>query len=174
MKRVEIWETSDGKRFDSEEAAASYEAAIAQRDALHKLFDDYSIDDAVDFIMNHFPEIKAIMEPAPRWGDVGDAIGLALHKLDHPSQSAISMGSDLDRAVARLRAVMAVLEGFGFKFTGAAESPMPVKDDPRPANCRFRLMDEGKEYPRSRCNGCGRSITTGLGRRCHLEEQAAT
>jgi hypothetical protein len=39
--------------------------------------------------------------------------------------------------------------------------------DPRPINCRFRLVDEGKAYPRSSCTGCGRTITTGLGRSCH-------
>jgi len=36
----------------------------------------------------------------------------------------------------------------------------------RPANCRFRLHDEGKPYPRSSCTACGKSITTGLGKQC--------
>lgn len=36
---------------------------------------------------------------------------------------------------------------------------LPVPDpapsvDHRPSNCRFRLRDEGKAYPRSGCNGC--------------------
>lgn len=26
--------------------------------------------------------------------------------------------------------------------------------DPRPANCKFRLMDEGKPYPKSGCEAC--------------------
>ena len=41
--------------------------------------------------------------------------------------------------------------------------------DYRPANCRFRLREEGKNYPRSSCAACGRTITTGLGTRCHRE-----
>lgn len=41
--------------------------------------------------------------------------------------------------------------------------------DYRPANCRFRLQEEGKNYPRSSCAACGRTITTGLGIRCHRE-----
>lgn len=39
--------------------------------------------------------------------------------------------------------------------------------DPRPADCRFRLQDEGKAYPRSSCTACRRSVTQGLGKRCH-------
>jgi len=39
--------------------------------------------------------------------------------------------------------------------------------DARPVDCRFRLQDEGKPYPRSSCSGCGRTITTGLGKSCH-------
>lgn len=40
--------------------------------------------------------------------------------------------------------------------------------DTRPANCRHRLQDEGKAYPRSSCSHCGKTITTGLGRACTL------
>lgn len=36
----------------------------------------------------------------------------------------------------------------------------------RPANCRFRLQDEGKPYPRSACQACGAKVTTGLGKSC--------
>lgn len=46
------------------------------------------------------------------------------------------------------------------------------KPDIRPIDCRFRLQDEGKGYPRSSCSACGRTITTGLGRRCYLETEA--
>lgn len=42
-----------------------------------------------------------------------------------------------------------------------------MTDDPRPANCRFRLQDEGKPYPRSSCQACGASIMTGLGKSCN-------
>lgn len=35
--------------------------------------------------------------------------------------------------------------------------------DARPANCRFRLKDEGKSYPKSGCVACGKTIMTGLG-----------
>lgn len=38
--------------------------------------------------------------------------------------------------------------------------------DTRPAECRFRLQDEGKAYPKSSCTACGRGIATGLGRSC--------
>lgn len=38
--------------------------------------------------------------------------------------------------------------------------------DNRPAQCRFRLQDEGKGYPRSSCSACGKTITTGLGTHC--------
>lgn len=38
--------------------------------------------------------------------------------------------------------------------------------DNRPTNCRFRLMDEGKTYPRSMCNACGKTIMSGLGKEC--------
>jgi phosphoribosyl-ATP pyrophosphohydrolase len=41
-------------------------------------------------------------------------------------------------------------------------------NDPRPENCRFRLQANGKTYPRSSCTACGKTITTGLGRECHL------
>ena len=37
--------------------------------------------------------------------------------------------------------------------------------DIRPANCRFRLQDEGKPYPRSGCSACGATVTT-LGNKC--------
>lgn len=40
--------------------------------------------------------------------------------------------------------------------------------DTRPTNCRFRLQDEGKVYPRSSCNACGRNILTGLGNKCNV------
>lgn len=39
--------------------------------------------------------------------------------------------------------------------------------DRRPQGCRFRLQDEGKAYPRSSCQACGRSIATGLGNKCN-------
>lgn len=47
------------------------------------------------------------------------------------------------------------------------ETPVsePVVDH-RPVNCRFRLQDEGKPYPRSGCASCGATVTTGLGRVC--------
>lgn len=42
----------------------------------------------------------------------------------------------------------------------------PMTADPRPSNCRFRLADEGKAYPKSSCTACGKGIATGLGRHC--------
>lgn len=43
-----------------------------------------------------------------------------------------------------------------------------VPTDPRPANCRFRLKDEGKPHGRSSCSACGKSVFTGLGNSCRL------
>lgn len=40
--------------------------------------------------------------------------------------------------------------------------------DTRPANCRHRLQDEGKAYPRSSCTHCGKSVMNGLGVACTL------
>ena len=40
--------------------------------------------------------------------------------------------------------------------------------DNRPNNCRFRLRDEGKAYPKSRCFACGKGVTTGLGESCGM------
>lgn len=42
---------------------------------------------------------------------------------------------------------------------------MTVVIDFRPANCRFRLRDEGFAYPRSSCAACDRDIST-LGTQC--------
>jgi hypothetical protein len=38
--------------------------------------------------------------------------------------------------------------------------------DTRPENCRHRLQDENKPYPRSGCAACGKTVMTGLGREC--------
>lgn len=43
--------------------------------------------------------------------------------------------------------------------------------DRRPTNCRFRLKEEGKGYPRSSCQGCGKGIMTGLGKSCSYTQQ---
>jgi len=48
-----------------------------------------------------------------------------------------------------------------------------VSEDVRPQNCRYRLRDEGKPYPRSFCDGCNRGILTGLGRDCPVEKAEA-
>lgn len=40
--------------------------------------------------------------------------------------------------------------------------------DLRPKDCRFRLQDEGKGYPRSACTACGKTIMTGLGKECTI------
>lgn len=44
--------------------------------------------------------------------------------------------------------------------------------DTRPANCRFRLQEEGKPYPRSSCEACHKTITTGLGTHCTVASGA--
>lgn len=43
--------------------------------------------------------------------------------------------------------------------------------DLRPKDCRFRLQEEGKRYPRSGCEACGRTILSGLGNRCHHDQK---
>lgn len=45
--------------------------------------------------------------------------------------------------------------------------------DPRPRHCRFRLEEEGKPYPRSSCDACGRSVLAGLGKSCAMLPDAA-
>ena len=45
--------------------------------------------------------------------------------------------------------------------------------DTRPTSCRFRLRDEGKLYPRGRCDGCRRTIFTGLKPSCPATEGGA-
>ncbi|AMO44242.1 hypothetical protein DSS3P8_184 [Roseobacter phage DSS3P8] len=44
---------------------------------------------------------------------------------------------------------------------GEIEQYGPVADT-RPANCRERLREEGKSYPRSGCGVCGTNLRTGL------------
>lgn len=39
--------------------------------------------------------------------------------------------------------------------------------DIRPTNCRFRLEEEGKSYPKSSCQACGATIIN-LGKSCPL------
>lgn len=64
----------------------------------------------------------------------------------------------------QLRTIVNTLHGLAAPEAGI---PAPVQqDDSRPLNCRFRLMDEGKPYPRSRCGGCQRTIMSGLGAKC--------
>lgn len=46
--------------------------------------------------------------------------------------------------------------------------------DLRPKDCRFRLRDENKPYPKSSCGACGKTITTGLRTRCTATPEAAT
>lgn len=50
----------------------------------------------------------------------------------------------------------------------AYQQAVASEADQRPANCRHRLQDEGKSYPRSSCAGCGKNIITGLGRTCQF------
>lgn len=47
-----------------------------------------------------------------------------------------------------------------------------MQGDHRPANCRFRLQDEGKPHPRSSCQHCGRSVVSGLGTKCQYDIDA--
>lgn len=42
--------------------------------------------------------------------------------------------------------------------------------DNRPTNCRERLREEGKPYPRSSCQGCGGSIRNGITSNCPGKE----
>lgn len=58
----------------------------------------------------------------------------------------------------------------------ATEDSADAKErtDLRPTNCRFRLQDEGKAFPKSSCQGCGKSITSGLGRECTVGHPPAS
>lgn len=41
-------------------------------------------------------------------------------------------------------------------------------NETRPLNCRFRLQEEGKAYPKSGCQACGKTVMTGLGNKCSV------
>lgn len=47
-------------------------------------------------------------------------------------------------------------------------------NDTRPQKCRFRLRDEGKPYPKSSCQSCGKGIFTGMGSVCATPAVAAS
>jgi hypothetical protein len=59
-----------------------------------------------------------------------------------------------------------LLEGIREAIGKAKAAGMP-KEDTRPANCRFRLRDEGKPYPRTGCMVCQRGL--GLMEHCPKE-----
>jgi hypothetical protein len=42
--------------------------------------------------------------------------------------------------------------------------------DTRPAECRNRLRDEGKAYPRSGCVSCKATVVTGFGKSCERDK----
>lgn len=132
-KRVDRWESEDGRFWDTEEEALAHEDKRDRERRLERLLEEEGPDDAVAFILEYWDEIKAIMEPAPRWSDVGDAIGLTLHKIDVPTAAAIGFGPELDLAIKRITGVMAVLEGFGFKFEKVAGKPVAVRGTARDA-----------------------------------------
>lgn len=60
-------------------------------------------------------------------------------------------------------------ECFGSDVSSRTLSAHNSSIDNRPSNCRFRLKDEGKGYPKSGCQACGKNIMTGLGKECHYE-----
>lgn len=80
--------------------------------------------------------------------------------------------SQVDRAVgeaveaASNEEVACVLAQWMAILLAPERTPENGVTDPRPMNCRFRLQDEGKAYPRSACEACGKTITTGLGNSC--------
>jgi NTP pyrophosphatase (non-canonical NTP hydrolase) len=45
-------------------------------------------------------------------------------------------------------------------------------EDARPSHCHFRLAEEGKSFPKSACEACGRTIATGLGKVCSFMHSA--
>jgi len=44
-----------------------------------------------------------------------------------------------------------------------------TKVETRPDNCRHRLQEEGKSYPRSSCRACGKTVASGLGTKCEFD-----
>jgi hypothetical protein len=56
------------------------------------------------------------------------------------------------------------------KLTGQAA--FDLRQDARPIRCRFRLQDEGRAYPRSSCEACGRTVMSGLGKECQAVRAA--
>ena len=45
-----------------------------------------------------------------------------------------------------------------------------TNSDIRPVECRFRLQEERKAYPKSSCNACGRNVMAELGSECHYTQ----
>lgn len=99
--------------------------------------------------------------------------------MDKPSLEEIEAAANALREADVLKGVMSYYEGLAklALFAAAqvrAQTHVVVQVDPRPANCRFRLRDEGKAYPRSSCTACTRSVVTGLGNSCHLSASGGT
>jgi hypothetical protein len=59
-----------------------------------------------------------------------------------------------------------IWQGVEYEFAFAAPP-----SDTRPTNCRFRLQDEDKAYPKSACQACGATVVTGLGKSCTRTRQ---
>lgn len=75
----------------------------------------------------------------------------------------------LDDYPTEAEALAAAQADYETRIRSALASPTPPESPhTRPANCRFRLQDEGKSYPRSSCAACGKTISTGLGNHCTL------
>lgn len=49
-----------------------------------------------------------------------------------------------------------------FQAPAKGSGEQPSKPDPRPANCRSRLIEQGDAYPRSGCEACGANLQSGL------------
>lgn len=84
----------------------------------------------------------------------------------NPNDVVSINGGPMDRAWrAYIPAAMSVLD----VVNATTAPPIPENRDTRPANCRQRLIDEGKPYGRSTCQSCG-SILRGVPDRCRTPE----
>jgi hypothetical protein len=95
-------------------------------------------------------------------------------------QAAVDRGGSYHMAMSMMVNRILVLEdrllraGVPFDEDKIVGAMMPVQErlETRPKDCRFRLADENKPYPRSSCQACGKTVMTGLGKKCSWDKSA--
>lgn len=84
--------------------------------------------------------------------------------------AAIDRVRSAEPTITITRANVDQIVGWAIEQYQSGKAKGDASVDFRPKNCRFRLADEHKTYPRSGCNACGKTIATGLGRECSIAQ----